>query len=70
MNLEKGNSWCRMCYRNLCKGTEEEIKLSGKGKAKKARCKKSRLGCVQCDEQICKACWDAGYDMHKGSKFV
>jgi len=47
----------------LCEGTEEQKAWSAK--KKKQMCNYSSLGCPQCDEEICKKCWEKGFDMHK-----
>lgn len=54
VNLERGSSHCRQCYRER-QGTRDE-KMKG--------IPKSSLGCPSCDEPICKKCWERGYDMH------
>ena len=56
----KNSDYCRMCYR------KQDDSLSSV--AKKDRCKTSILGCPQCHEPICKACWEEGYDRHAGKK--
>ena len=56
MNLDTGNQYCRMCWRKC------DDSLSGKEKKKK--CKYSRMGCLICQEHICKGCWEEGYDKH------
>ena len=57
VDLGIGGSYCRMCYRNAT-GT-----LSAKDKRK--LCMTSMLGCNQCQETICTACWEQGYDKHQ-----
>ena len=57
VDLDKGASYCRMCYRNA------PCTLSAKDKRK--LCKGSRLGCNQCREPICEVCWEKGYDKHQ-----
>ena len=56
VNLRKGSDYCKMCYRRQ----DKELTNSQKRKL----CNSSRLGCVQCGEHVCEACWDEGYDMH------
>ena len=56
IGLKKGSSFCRMCYRN------QPLELDSK--TKKKNCKSSTMGCLQCQEHICKGCWDKGYDKH------
>ena len=46
----------RMCYRN----SNPSLTTA----QRRAWCKTSRLGCVQCKEPICKECWDKGYNNH------
>merc|ERR1712086_1183448 len=57
VDLGVGGQYCKMCYRTA-PGT-----LSAKDKRK--MCKTSRLGCNQCREAICEACWEKGYDKHQ-----
>ena len=56
VNLKKGSSYCKMCYR------KQDDSLTSAMKRKK--CKISDLGCTQCQEHICKFCWVEGYDKH------
>ena len=56
VNLGMGGNYCKMCYRKQDKGLTWQ--------QKKKLYNLSRLGCVQCRETVCKACWDEGYDMH------
>ena len=67
VDLDKGSSYCRMCYRNN-KGAvgKDGKKLTVAQRKKKPCCGSSRMGCVQCDEHICDDCWKKGYDKHKG----
>ncbi len=58
VNLGRGTSYCRQCYRERS-GTKEEKMLNISGPA---------MGCPSCDEHICKKCWDEGYDMHQKKK--
>ena len=57
VNLCRGTSHCRQCYRER-EETKEE-KMDG--------ISKSSMGCPSCDELICKKCWEKGYDMHQKS---
>jgi hypothetical protein len=62
VNLERGNQHCRMCYR-----TQPTHNLAGEKmttQMKKKACHWSRLGCPNCDEQVCDECWLEGYDRH------
>jgi hypothetical protein len=58
VNLGRGTSYCRQCYRERS-GTKEEKMLNIPGPA---------MGCPSCDEHIWKKCWDKGYDMHQKKK--
>lgn len=55
VNLDAGCDYCKQCYRDRT-GTREE---------KLYKINKSRLGCPNCGEHICKTCWAKGYDMHE-----
>ena len=64
VNLDRGNQYCRMCYRNMPEYNEDGVKMTVA--MKKKACCYSWLGCASCDEQICDAwCWEAGYDRHE-----
>lgn len=52
----KTGKHCKMCYRN------QPGNLTAK--MKEQLCKQSRMGCAACKENICKYCWDKGYDRH------
>ena len=54
--LKKSGSYCRMCYRKQDKSLSHE--------RQRMHCKTSTMGCPQCNEPICKHCWEEGYDMH------
>ena len=56
VDLKKGTQYCRMCYRNQPDTMSRSEKLKNS--------KSSRLGCPQCNEQVCKVCWEKGYDKH------
>ncbi len=55
VNLQADNDYCKQCYRER-PGTREQ---------KLHKINKSRLGCPNCGEHICKYCWAKGYDMHQ-----
>ena len=55
VNLQADNNYCKQCYRER-PGTREQ---------KLHKINKSRLGCPNCGEHICKYCWAKGYDMHQ-----
>ena len=57
VDLGKGCSYCRMCYRNTG--------MTSSNAEKKKKCNMSRLGCAICREQICKECWESDYDKHQ-----
>ena len=67
VDLDKGSSYCQMCYQNN-KGAvgKDGKKLTVAQRKKKPHCGSSRMGCVQCDENICDNCWKKGYDKHEG----
>ena len=54
--LKKSGSYCRMCYQKQDKSLSHE--------RQRMHCKTSTMGCPQCNEPICKHCWEEGYDMH------
>ena len=56
----KSATYCRMCVRN------DKRDVSHREKEKAA--KTSSMGCIQCREPICKACWAVGYDKHPAAK--
>ncbi len=56
MNLGKGGSWCRMCYRMNKEGSSDE---------REKKCNTGRMDCPICNEIVCQSCWDMGYDKHK-----
>ena len=60
VNLNTGNQYCRMCYRLQDTAVPSE--------QRKKNCHRSRLGCRQCQEPICKSCWEKGYDKHQKNK--
>ena len=62
VQLKNYGDYCRMCYR---KHRSEFPSL--KSPALKKKCNKTRMGCVQCQEIICEACWEEGYDNHEKS---
>ena len=66
VNINRGGSWCRQCYRKQEGAVDENGKLLDKAQKKK-NCKTSRMGCPQrgCKEHICKDCWAEGYDRHQ-----
>ena len=55
VDLDKGCSYCKMCYRN-----SKEETAAKKRKASRS----SRMGCPICQEHICTPCWESGYDRH------
>ena len=57
VNLNKNSKYCKMCYRK-----QGDV---GTVKERTKKCNASRLGCVICEEHICKDCWDSGYDRHQ-----
>ena len=66
VNLNRGCSYCRQCYRNLEGATDKKGNLLDRDQTVKEY-KMSTMGCPQpgCDEHICKKCWAKGYDRHK-----
>jgi hypothetical protein len=52
-----------MCLKNINANPTEEQKAMN-GEQRKKVCKTSRLGCPSCDEDVCKNCWDEGFDRH------
>ncbi len=64
VNVATRTSYCRMCYRKQ----HDAVKSDGTKKSseeKKKDCNYSKMGCVQCEEPICKSCWEEGYDRHQ-----
>ena len=51
---KSGGKYCRACYRKR-RNTHSKIETSG---ASKSKCENSRLGCSNCQEPICDACWE------------
>ena len=49
INLNVGTQYCRKCYRL------QDAAIPSQQREK--NCNSSRLGCVQCQEPICKSCW-------------
>ncbi len=65
MDLKKGSSYCRMCFRKSMGAVDDDGKKVSAALRKKKPCSKSaRLGCPSCDEVICRDCWAEWYDMH------
>ena len=59
---KKSGSYCRMCYRAV----KRDSSFKGlKVVEKRMKCTTSRMGCPQCQEEVCDSCWDKGYNMHK-----
>lgn len=56
------SDYCRMCYR-IHRSENPSLGY----KAIRKMCSKSRMGCAQCKEPICKSCWENGYDNHENS---
>ena len=59
VDIGKGGSFCRPCYRTH--RANSSVKVSA-GELRK-KCKSSRLGCKGCGEHVCTKCW-MSYD-HK-----
>ena len=59
VNIGKGSSYCRSCYR--ARKNNDSMKESSK--VSKAKCNTSRLGYKGCGEQVCGKYWES-YD-HK-----
>ena len=57
VDLQKGGSYCRMCFR-------ASWNTEGTAAQRRRKCNSSRLGCPVCKEHICTACWEKGYDKH------
>ena len=57
VDLGKGGSYCRMCYRNTGKTSSTA--------EKKRKCKYSRLGCAIWRETFFTECRESGYDLHR-----
>ncbi len=54
VEIRKKSAYCRQCYRNS----------NGNAETKEWKCNYSKFGCPMCNEPICKACWEKGYDKH------
>ena len=67
VDLNKGGSYYRMCYRNNkdAVGTNGK-KLTPAQRKKKPQCGSDRMGCIQCNEIMCEDCWKNGYNKHEG----
>ena len=67
VDLDKGSSYCCMCYQNS-KGAvgKDGKKLTPAKRRKKPYCVSGHMGCVQCDKNIYKDCWKKGCDKHEG----
>jgi hypothetical protein len=65
VDLKRGCSYCRMCFRKS-KGAvgADGKKMSAAMRKRKPYSNSARLGCPSCDEPICEKCWAKGYDMH------
>ena len=55
VTLSKNTSYCRMCYRS-------QVGLKKSSIEKRRGCKKSKMGCVKCNEPICNDCWRKGHE--------
>jgi hypothetical protein len=59
MKILNYSDYCHMCY-----AKQPDVKPNGEPNTweeKKANCKRSTMGCVACEEPICKGCWPS-YD--------
>ena len=69
VNIGRGSDFCRQCMRKNKGATDQNgKKLSYRQRQKLKSTKYSRMGCPQCDEHICQACWTEGYDKHQQMK--
>lgn len=55
----KNNDYCRMCYR------KQMLNKALTAAERKKNTASSRMGCSRCQEPICQACWEEGYDKHQ-----
>ena len=53
VDIGKGSSYCRLCYRTHKTNSSEKNSAS----VIKKKCQSFRLGCKGCKEQVCIKCW-------------
>ena len=64
-DLDKGSSYCHMCYQNnKVSAGKDGKKLTPAKRRKKSYCGSGRMGYVQCDKVIHEGYRKKGYDKH------
>ena len=56
VTISEYSRYCKMYYRKQDSLLSVDVQ--------KRKCKRSRMGCVQCKGIFCKGCWEEGYDEH------